>query len=80
MSDWLGVDVDCSSDPVLAPAGTDQRITTRDNLLDARARHASARLGLVSQGRPNSGGSADERKARPRNYGHKHRSTLRSRG
>ena len=44
MSAWLGIDVDHFSEPVLAGAPQDARLDARDNLLDARARYASALL------------------------------------
>ncbi len=79
VSGWLGVDVDHSSAPVYALADGDQRIATRDDLLDARARHALALLGRTPPSRGRSGRRADEGKARTREYGRQHRSTLRSR-
>ena len=79
VSDWLGVDVDRSSGPVLPFAEADQRMATQDDLIDARARHAYALLGRALSRRGDSGGGADERKAGTRQYGHQYRAALRSR-
>ncbi len=40
VSRWLGLDVDRSSEPVLAISPDDPRLEARDALLEARARHA----------------------------------------
>lgn len=79
VSDWLGVDVDGCSAPLLPLAGIDQRIATQERLIEARSRHALALLARMGPRRPESGGGAGEREARPRQYGQQHRAALRSR-
>ena len=79
MSDWLGVDVDRSSAPVLPLAAIDQRVVTRDNLMEARSRHALALLGQMPSRRRWSDHDPGEREAGTRQHGQQHRTALRSR-
>lgn len=79
VSDWLGVDVDRTSRPVLPFPDGDQPLAAHDKLIDARARHALALLGSHHPRRGDSGGGADERKAGSRQYGQQYRASLRSR-